>query len=189
MDGIDALMEGQKAYLMYSDPPWGEGNLKYWCTMNRKMTGQEVIPAKLDDFIDQIFNIAKDHVSDHVLIEYGVRWEKEIKQKAADVGLKFVQTVQLLYRSGKDLLPLHLHIFTKTSLSVGTAYVKSVENTSGFKTLKQAIYPIAKPGSIILDPCCGMGYTAQAAKNTGMVFRGNELNMKRLEKTIARLKK
>ena len=42
---------------------------------------------------------------------------------------------------------------------------------------------------ICLDPMCGMGFTAQASINRGMSFYGNELNKKRLEKTILRLKK
>jgi hypothetical protein len=37
---------------------------------------------------------------------------------------------------------------------------------------------------IVFDPCCGMGYTARAAVAAGMRFRGNELNAKRLQKTI-----
>ena len=34
---------------------------------------------------------------------------------------------------------------------------------------------------------CGMGYTAQATVDRNMIFRGNELNKKRLDKTIKRL--
>jgi predicted methyltransferase len=41
-------------------------------------------------------------------------------------------------------------------------------------------------GDKILDPCCGMGYTAQIAIDNGMYFYGNELNAKRLQKTINR---
>jgi predicted methyltransferase len=40
---------------------------------------------------------------------------------------------------------------------------------------------------IVLDPMCGMGYTAQAAIKYGLAFRGNELNSVRLQKTIDRL--
>ena len=51
-----------------------------------------------------------------------------------------------------------------------------------------AVAPFAVPGGIILDPMCGMGYTAEAAKSNRMRFRGNELNQHRLDKTIARLR-
>jgi 16S rRNA G966 N2-methylase RsmD len=36
MNGLDELMEGDKADFIYSDPPWGQGNLTYWQTMNKK---------------------------------------------------------------------------------------------------------------------------------------------------------
>lgn len=38
-------------------------------------------------------------------------------------------------------------------------------------------------------PCCGMGFSAQIACDNKMMFRGNELNSKRLEKTKLRLAK
>ena len=42
---------------------------------------------------------------------------------------------------------------------------------------------------VVLDPMCGMGYTAQATAGMGLTFRGNELNATRLRKTIDRLQK
>ncbi len=26
------LLGGEKAHILYTDPPWGDGNMKYWCT-------------------------------------------------------------------------------------------------------------------------------------------------------------
>ena len=40
-----------------------------------------------------------------------------------------------------------------------------------------------------MDLCCGMGYTAQACIDNGLKFIGNELNEKRLGKTIGRLQR
>ena len=37
--GIAELMGQEKASLVYSDPPWGAGNVRYWQTINNKMTG------------------------------------------------------------------------------------------------------------------------------------------------------
>ena len=37
MSGIEDLMLDNKADFIYSDPPWGQGNLRYWQTMNFKM--------------------------------------------------------------------------------------------------------------------------------------------------------
>ena len=35
---FNTLLEGRKANILYSDPPWGDGNLKFWATMNKKQT-------------------------------------------------------------------------------------------------------------------------------------------------------
>ena len=32
---FNKLLNGEKAHILYTDPPWGDGNMKYWCTLNR----------------------------------------------------------------------------------------------------------------------------------------------------------
>lgn len=187
--GIEDLMQNDKVEIFYSDPPWGVGNLKYWQTMNQKMTGAETRDVDLSKFIDKIFEIASAYSKNLVFIEYGIKWEQEIKDYGAKYGLKHIALIPLQYRSGNRLLPLHLHVFAKKDIVLPEGYIESVTDTYGLNALKQAIYPFAKKGEVILDPCCGMGYTAQIAINTGMQFRGNELNRKRLQKTIERLEK
>lgn len=196
MDGIDDLMQGDRAAIMYSDPPWGEGNLKFWVTYNRKVTGQEVQAATLPAFLDQIFGIARRFVDLYLLIEYGVRWRDDIRSRGEGAGFVHHGIVDLLYRGGgkaeKGLLPLDLHLFARPGVKYPNGYAGPVTRTVGYKTLQAAIPPLAMAageGAIILDPCCGMGYTAQSAIDNGLAFRGNELNAVRLAKTIARLEK
>ena len=188
-DGINLLMGDDRADIFYSDPPWGEGNLKYWQTMNQKMTGTKAQPVDLDKFLHNIFSIAVTYTNRVILIEYGVRWYDMIKQRGEAFGLTHYGAGNCLYRSGSKLRPLHLHLFGKGQLAVPQGYFQGLTDTTAMKTLRQAVMPFAEPGKIILDPCCGMGYTAQVALETGMVFRGNELNYKRLAKTIKRLQR
>jgi hypothetical protein len=187
-------MAGDRADIMYSDPPWGEGNIRYWATMNRKMTGAEVQPAPLQSFLDAIFGIAGRYVSGFLLIEYGERWAAMIQQRGMQAGFQAHGIVKLRYRSGRDLLPLDLHLFARPGLNYPHGYAEAVEGSYGYDTLRRAVPPLVSAVKkqmrpIILDPCCGMGYTAQAAIDNGLAFRGNELNAKRLEKTVARLSK
>ena len=181
---------------MYSDPPWGEGNIKYWASINKRHTGQEIEPASLPSFLGAVFGAARDFCDGYLLIEYGTRWRKEIIALGEQHGFDFHGQVDLRYRSGAKLLPLDLIMFARPGVNYPAGYKRSVEGTHGYKTLQMAFHPLAeivkKAGnlpSIALDPCCGMGYTAQAAIDTGLAFRGNELNAKRLEKTKARLLK
>jgi hypothetical protein len=189
MNGIDKLMEGQLAQIVYSDPPWGQGNLSYWQTMNNKMTGAEKEHVDYNNFLNQIFSIAYKYSKDIVFIEYGIQWEKDIIELGTKHGLKHIGLAHPIYRSGSRMLPLHLHIFAKSNVQLPNGYLDSIKDTYGLETLKRAIKPFVKEGEIILDPCCGMGYCAQMAIDNNMVFRGNELNEKRLSKTINRLEK
>ena len=193
--GIVRLMGGDRATIMYSDPPWGEGNIKYWATMNKKMTGDVVEPAPLSTFLDSIFDIAEAYVDRWLVVEYGVRWRSEIQTRGVNAGFIPRDVIEIQYRSGSKMLPLDLHVFSKVGLELPEGYSAGVKGTSGYSGVKAAIGPLARAcGSpersvTLLDPCCGMGYTAQAALDFGCRFIGNELNSKRLAKTIRRLSK
>lgn len=189
-NGIDALMAGDRAAIMYSDPPWGQGNIKYWATMNLKMNGAVNIPADLETFLSSVFGIAQRYVDRYLLIEYGVAWRDAIQARGVAAGFSPRGVLPLIYDSKN--LPLDLHLFTKGPQSFPAGYAEGVSHTKGFRTLEMAIGPLASilgQGSIILDPCCGMGYTAKAAMKYGLHFRGNELNAARLAKTMKRLEK
>ena len=55
MDGIDDLMVGNQADFIYSDPPWGQGNLRYWQTMNKKMNNASPVEIDYEKFLPHFF--------------------------------------------------------------------------------------------------------------------------------------
>ena len=115
-----------------------------------------------------------------------------IQDNAHRIGFESHGIIDITYSGG---LPLHLHVFARPNNPIPAGYQEGVAGTTGYTGVKAAFEPIAKlvkasnPRAIALDPCCGMGYTAQASIDFGLSFRGNELNEKRLGKTIARLEK
>lgn len=188
-DDLTELMQNQKADIFYSDPPWGEGNLKYWQTINHKMNGEETKEVNLETFLDRIAEVAYEYTKEDgvVFIEYGYKWNEDLIKVFEAKGFKLQKSIEVLYGSPKR--PLIENIFTKgKDLHITDEYIKSVYHTSGFDTLRNAITPFAKPNGIIMDPCCGLGYTAKFAVENNMIFYGNELNKKRLDRTIERLK-
>ena len=198
MQPLDPLMQGQRASLMYTDPPWG--NLRFWQTLNEKQNGPSDYQApELHDFLVRTFDVARRHVSHYLIVEYGIRWEADIRARASEAGFIHLATATSRYRGGSKFYPLHHHLFA-TGEGAGylshlaPAWTQSVTGQYGYACVQAAIEPLTQtgllpPGSIILDPCCGMGYTAQAALDYGLHFRGNELNRARLDKTIRRLQK
>ena len=184
MESLDELMGEDKAYLFYSDPPWGQSKLSYWQTINLKLNPEATRADYLHrDFLERLFRVAVCYTDGLVFIEYGVRWEDEVLNMGTAHGLHHQWTAVPWYRSsyGK-LLPLHLHLFSTRRDTV--AKPSDIDGTKGIQTLLAAAKPFAKSGEILLDPCCGLGYSARLAMETGMRFRGNEINRKRLEGTI-----
>jgi len=163
--------------------------------MNKKMTGDVNEPAPLQTFLDSVFDIAATYVDRWLVIEYGIRWRNEIQTRGVNAGFIPRDVIEIQYRSGSKMLPLDLHVFSKVGLELPEGYAEDVRGTSGYSCVKKAVGPLARACGAperpvtFLDPCCGMGYTAQAAIDFGCRFIGNELNSKRLGKTIARLEK
>jgi hypothetical protein len=180
----------RKADLFYSDPPWGEGNIKYWQTMNRKMNGdaaKDPSSTSLDNFLDCVLTYAKKYTKGFVVIEYGKRWTAQLIELAKAKGLIYCNEVEALY-SGQnlpvDIIFFHTEEYKEIDLS-------TIYHMKGYACVKAIFALLKKYGDmkVGMDLCCGMGYTAQACLDNGLDFIGNELNEKRLEKTIARLNK
>lgn len=189
MDGIADLMGTDKASIFYSDPPWGQGNLNYWQTINKRHNGIERKETDYNAFLNQIFDLAKKHTNGMVFIEYGIKWEKDIISIGEQHGLKHLGVATIKYKSGSKWLPHQLHIFTTADKSLPEGYLKSLDGTTGMDCLTKAVKPFYVEGGIILDPCCGLGMTSRLAVKLKMNFRGNELNPKRLQTTIDWLNK
>jgi hypothetical protein len=180
---FDTLIAGEKINVLYSDPPWGDGNLKYWATMNKKQTGAEFEALSYDNLIARLDQIIK-HVDGYVFIETGLRWEEKLMDHFADIGLFNIESIPLEYNSPAIINPC---IFGGTAPQY--KFDHKMVHLRDAPAIREIISVVAKEGDIVADPCCGMGYTAQAAIDNKCQFRGNEFNAKRLMKTIARLEK
>lgn len=185
---FDELMNGEMADIFYSDPPWGQGNIKWWETKHFKDTGTDRSNTTLDDMLGRVFDVATRYAKEYIFIEYGKRWSDLIKQYGVSRGLYYAGGVETLYRTGKGLLPLDIHLFTKSGINVPQAYFDSIYHLADYKAVIAAVTPFAVPGGILLDPMCGLGNSARIAVELGMRFRGNELNGIRLKKAKNKLK-
>lgn len=188
VDGLEGLMAGAQADVFYSDPPWGEGMLKYFETLRMKQVGDLLrTDTPFSVFMECFWDSVNKFSKNIIFIEYGLKWESMILEGASLNGLKHHKTIKSNYNSGSKKLPSHLHLFSKHGIDVDPSYLDIVTGLSGINLVKSAIHPFAVSGGILLDPCCGMGLSADAAMSYGMRFYGCELNPKRLDKTIARI--
>lgn len=184
---INELTQNIKANIFYSDPPWGSGNLKYWDTMNKKQNNINTSTNNfnVDVFLGTVLDNAVKHTDGWVVIEYGKRWIDKVITMATERGLIYCGQVETLYSGTHKMEIMFFRTDQKQSIDLTGIY-----HLKGYKCVKE-IFKLLKPqqNGIGMDLCCGMGYTAQACIDNGLKFIGNELNEKRLGKTIGRLQR
>ena len=163
--------------VIYSDPPWNPGNEKYW----RRRAGAAV-PVNYSDLLSAWCRCVVESNPDHVFCEQSViekhhgmlldvigktpgwRWPL-LKQWTVQYGHPLRPNV--LMHFGSDLLR------TDPSGMSGEAMTRRV-----FEGLHLA------PGSLIGDPCVGLGTTSRIAHAFGHHCIGTELDTGRLGRTI-----
>lgn len=182
--GVDELFsDGRKAAILYCDPPWGDQHVKFFATQARKDTGRPFRPISYEALIARLFDLVIRHVSGHVFIEIGLRWEDDMRARMHRIGLRNIERAGVVYGHKR-----HDNALLFGSFANGRAALSRVEGMSGATVAREAVAPLAERGGILFDPCCGLGLSAVAALRNGMEFRGNELNPVRLEKTIVKLR-
>ena len=191
MHGIDDLMGNDKVDFLYSDPPWGQGNLRYWQTINNRHTGMERNDVEYNTFLSKYFAIVEKYAKDVAVIEYGEKWRQDIIKTVKDYGFHHHGSCTSLYASGSKLYPVDIHLISKSgNHQLTQEFIQGCYEFRGLKMVKHAFKSyLPQDARMVLDPMCGMGYTAQATIDHGLIFRGNELNSSRLDKTINRLRK
>ncbi len=189
---IAELVGNVKASIYYSDPPWGDGNIKYWNTMNKKMNAGKVVEDvecfSYIDFLDKVLTYATRYTDGWVVIEYGKRWNDKLIEMAKKKSLHYCGTVETLY-SGK--LPLDVNFF-RTDKVMPVPNTEDIYHTKDNRTV-QVIFDTLFEGQDMagkwgMDLCCGLGLTAKACLSHNMNFVGNELNETRIQKTYNRFK-
>lgn len=162
--------------VLYSDPPWGDGMLKRFASTVEKATGMRPAQPSFEQVCER-FGQLTESVSGHVFLEVG--------QKSHGLLLEAVRP----HLSDVSVTPFYYGSNIQAVLIYGNRGGGAAPDLSdlgklkGLPFVKHILGKVAVPGARVLDPCCGAGYTARAAVHHGMLFRGNELNPARLEKT------
>jgi hypothetical protein len=168
----EKALQGNLADIVYSDPPWGPGNLKYWRTMNGQKT-----KVDWENFIELFCFIVKKNTKKdaEIFVEMGSRWIDQLSDTMSNFGIIETQRFRCYYKCGSKRYPNYLwHSGTEIDLRY---------REGGLRMTKEVIGIISKPGLIVFDPCCGNGMTAKCALHFDMYFAGVELNPKRAAKT------
>ena len=166
IDDLDLLFNEEKADCLYSDPPWGSGNLKYWRTINNQVN-YEVDWKK---FLERILFLYKKHCKNKapLFLETGLRFKEDLIHVFGKPN--YIFTCVYGSKKNKNLL-----------LCWNVKINESLEN----KTSVNLVYSALKQtklfeNSIIFDPCVGLGNTIKACKKLNYICYANELNKNRM---------
>lgn len=173
------FLDGKKIHAFYSDPPWGDGLMKYFASLaNRQTKTNDFTNINYKQLLDVFVGIISSHVDGWVFIETGYKWQDETVQAIAPF-VKNIKLFDLVYSGGNSVCIV--------GSTIGEDYPISLDGLSGQDCSIKALEAIKKPNAVVFDPCCGMGYVPYAAKKNGMIFYGGELNPERIKKTVKKL--
>ena len=160
----DLVLAGERADIVYSDPPWGPGNLAYWRTMN----GEKLRPS-WPDFLATFCAVAAGSVrpGGHVFVEMGMRWIDDLAAAMAAHGIPERKRWSVQY--GKPLRPNMLWYS-------GPGASCDPSGMSGEAMTTHVLQSVVRHGALVFDPCCGKGMTARCALRADMRFAGVEIN-------------
>jgi hypothetical protein len=176
------LLEGLSVSVVYSDPPWNPGNEKYW----RRYAGASV-PTSYGKLLDGWIACVVACRPEHVFVEQSVN--QAHKAMLVDAigrcpawSLPLIEEWVVEYGSPKRPNAL-LHFGRNKSTT-------DPSGMSGVTMTRTALMGIDIPSrTAIADPCMGLGTTSRVAHMLETSCVGTELNEKRLDVTIDRLRK
>lgn len=177
------LLGNERVDLIYSDPPWGPGNQQYWHTMHARGS----VPRTSWSVFLAAFcaACATCRMPDApVFIEMGMRWADELDAAMLAVGLLRQRRWVVTYGPKKKPLPVTLTLYSQRDIEVVMP-----EPAHGEPVTREVLRTVVRPGMRVLDPCTGLGMTARWTHRLGGHFRGTEMNVARLERTAAWLRK
>lgn len=183
---VATLMGTERADVVYSDMPWGPGNTKYWATMLGRASTSTPLPTATWPELLGAFCRACASARTHeapVFVEMGLRWEHDLVEAMAMVGLPRQARWTTFYGSRRAPTENLLSLFGPLRIAI------ELTSPHGEPMTRQVLSAVVRPDMIVLDPCTGLGMTARGTHHLGGRFRGNELNPVRLERTAAWLRK
>lgn len=169
---LDALIGTDTVHAIYSDPPWGPGNVQYWRTMNR---------IDLPGWHDLLRGLVavSGRCAGPVFYEQGLRFADEFVDAMRAGGHVLTRTWTTAY--GNPKRPAKLLLFNAEW--PGDEHL--LDGLGGVRLVQTALRHFDV--RTVLDPCVGLGTTCAAGKRLGLQVLGLEISPERAARARRRL--
>lgn len=166
--------------ILYSDPPWNAAVLRKFQAMAEREAGRPVEQALYGELCERLADLIARYVRRFAFLECS-RLDKDLMLDAVR-SVTVAQAVhETVYgQTGRARL-------IAASVSGEPLPALAVGALKGQAFVDYVLGTVARPGAVVLDPCCGEGITARAALAHGMTFYGNELTQAKVDVLARRL--
>lgn len=154
--------------MIWTDPPWCNGMVKFFQTQLKKDTG-EIIEHTIEDIITQLA-ILSDKTKP-VIIEYSEKGSDYVVKTMELNGHKFISKNVCMQSMGRAFVILVFNV-----------EIDICKTEKGANIITETL--IGLNYNTIFDPFAGVGFTAKAVLKAGKNYIGSELNPKRYSKLI-----
>lgn len=170
----------------YTDPPWGEGNLKYWKTISDKVDGgleKQVTQEQLENIIVEIIS---EKVSYYAFIIYGKKQAESIIKKFNEKkNIKKVQLINKKYKSGSKWNENCVICVTLNDAKI--IDFSFLTNKNGIKGLLEVCELFKDKYKTVLELFVGIGHYLKILNKYQFIVIGNEVNKSRLKKALNKI--
>ena len=171
----------------YTDPPWGNGNLNYWQTMNNKNNDENMNDQITQEELENIVvNLITNNVNNYAFIVYGKREASSMMSKfKAKKNVKDIQYIKKKYRSGSNWLENCIIVVTLNNAEVKDWSI--LNGLNGIKSLQKVCEVFKGQYKSCLELFIGIGYYLKVLHKNGFDVVGNELSKARLSKALKKI--
>ncbi len=177
-DGVD---------ICYTDPPWGNSNLNYWKTMNKKKNGVDTNQLTQEQLESRIVGMIIKHVKKYAFIVYGVKQAESLKNKfLAYENVIGVQIISKKYQSGSKWLENVVIVVILNNEKL-IDWEPLLKDQNGLKGLEVVCKFFKGKIQTVLEMFIGVGYYLKVLDKYGYEVVGNELSKARLLQAIKKI--
>lgn len=171
----------------YTDPPWGDGNLRYWKTMHSKMSGVDEELLSQEELENRFVSLIVENVKDYAFIVYGKKQMQSCVHKlCARKEVKDVQIYSKKYQSGQKWLENVVICVTLNNAEI--VDWSELKDKNGLDGLKYVCQKFQSRYNTCLELFVGIGGYLKMLHEHNFTVCGNEMNTARLTKALSRLK-
>lgn len=175
-DSLDLFGPGETPDVVYTDPPWGPGNLKYWRT-KAVQAGSKPPEPDWGVFLDGLAFAISAVLRGPVFIEMGERWAGDVADVMRAGGVDY---------SGRHVMDYGRPARPQVLLGFNGADVSDLPRDC-WEATAEIVRRTAVPGGLLYDPCLGLGKSAEMFADAGMTVVGTEINRDRFRRAADRL--